>query len=115
MSELLKHRNYSGSAEVSIEDNCLHGSVLFISDVISYEGNTVALLKSEFKKAVDRYCEPKNQRNKEGYKELITIECVQSLIDYINEGSPELGVIKSELGDMILRAKGTYVDRGKES
>lgn len=52
---LLRHRSYSGSAEVSIEDDCLHGRVLHIDDVITYEGQTVKDLARAFQAAVDEY------------------------------------------------------------
>jgi predicted HicB family RNase H-like nuclease len=51
----LKYKGYTGTIEASIEDDCLHGEILFINDLITYEGNTVAEIKSSFEEAVDRY------------------------------------------------------------
>ena len=51
----LSHKGYTGSIEVSLEDNCLHGRVLFIEDIVTYEGETVDDLATSFKDAVDRY------------------------------------------------------------
>ncbi|MCX5880299.1 MAG: type II toxin-antitoxin system HicB family antitoxin [Deltaproteobacteria bacterium] len=51
----LSHNGYTGSVEVSIEDNCLHGRVLFIDDIITYEGVTAKDLVASFKNAVDHY------------------------------------------------------------
>lgn len=51
----LRHKGYAGTIEVSIEDGCLHGSILFINDLITYEGNTVEEIKASFEEAVDRY------------------------------------------------------------
>ena len=51
----LSRKGYTGSVEVSFEDNCLHGRVLFIDDIITYEGETVEDLATSFKDAVDRY------------------------------------------------------------
>jgi len=42
------------------------------------------------------------------HKEPITEEGLQSLIDYINEGEPDLKVITGDLGEMILRSNGKY-------
>jgi hypothetical protein len=39
---------------------------------------------------------------------VITPESIQSIIDYINEGDPNLNVIKGELGELIARHNGTY-------
>ncbi len=51
----LAHAGFTGSFEVSLEDDCLIGRVLFIDDIITYEGETVAELTANFKAAVDRY------------------------------------------------------------
>lgn len=53
--ELLRHNGYTGSVEVSLEDGCLHGRLLHIDDVITYEGNTIAELQADFSRAVDTY------------------------------------------------------------
>jgi len=51
----MKHRGFTGSHEISFDDDCLHGRVLFIDDLISYEGATPSELKQAFIAAVDRY------------------------------------------------------------
>lgn len=60
----LSYKSYTGSAEMSIEDNCLHGRILFITDSITYEGSTVQELVSNFEETVDdylAYCQETNQ------------------------------------------------------
>ncbi|HJW57056.1 MAG TPA: type II toxin-antitoxin system HicB family antitoxin [Burkholderiaceae bacterium] len=54
-SKLLSHKNYLGSIEVSLEDNCLHGQVLFVNDLITYEGESPSELEESFRAAVDNY------------------------------------------------------------
>lgn len=51
----LTHKGFTGSLEVSLEDGCLIGRVMFIDDLITYEGDTVPELTINFKSAVDRY------------------------------------------------------------
>jgi predicted HicB family RNase H-like nuclease len=51
----LTYKGYTGTIEASIEDNCLHGQILFIEDIITYEGTTVEDIKASFKEAVNRY------------------------------------------------------------
>lgn len=51
----LAYKGYTGTIEASIEDNCLHGQILFIEDIITYEGDTVEDIKTSFKEAVVRY------------------------------------------------------------
>lgn len=55
MSNEFSYAGYSGSCEASIEDGCLHGRILFIDDLITYEGNTISELKASFEASVDRY------------------------------------------------------------
>jgi predicted HicB family RNase H-like nuclease len=57
MNEVLKYKGYHGSTEYSLEDDCLFGRLLGISDIISYEGNSVKEIKKAFKEAVDDYVE----------------------------------------------------------
>ena len=51
----MKHSGFTGSYDISFDDDCLHGRVLFIDDLISYEGATPLELKQAFIDAVDRY------------------------------------------------------------
>ena len=51
----LTYKGYTGTIEASIEDGCLHGQILFITDIITYEGNTVDDIKTSFEEAVDHY------------------------------------------------------------
>lgn len=51
----LSYKGYTGTIEASIEDGCLHGNILFIEDIITYEGNTVDDIVLSFNDAVDRY------------------------------------------------------------
>jgi predicted HicB family RNase H-like nuclease len=55
MNEVLKYKGYHGSTEYSLEDDCLHGRLLGINDVITYEGNSVKEIKTAFKDSVDDY------------------------------------------------------------
>ena len=57
MSKTFKYNGHTGSSEVSIEDNCLYGKILFINDLITYEANTVPELKKAFEESVDDYLE----------------------------------------------------------
>lgn len=54
---MLKYKGYLGSVEVSLEDKCLHGKLLHVRDVVSYEGDTVEELRCSFHEAVDDYLE----------------------------------------------------------
>ena len=51
----LNYQGYVGSVDVSIEDGCLHGRILFIDDMVTYEGESVPEIQAAFKQAVTRY------------------------------------------------------------
>lgn len=51
----INYMGFIGSVEVSLEDSCLHGCILYIDDLITYEGSNVAETIQSFQDAVDRY------------------------------------------------------------
>ena len=55
MEKALVHRGYAGSIEISLEDRCLHGRLLYVDDLITYEAESVPELEAAFRDAVDRY------------------------------------------------------------
>lgn len=59
--ETLEYRGYLGSVEYSVEDQCYHGKIYDIEDLVSYEGNTIEELMADFRNAVDDY--EKEKRN----------------------------------------------------
>lgn len=54
-NKMLAYKGYSGTVDVSIEDNCLFGKVLGIQGSITYEGNTLDELRESFQNGVDDY------------------------------------------------------------
>ncbi|GLS03491.1 hypothetical protein GCM10007860_06350 [Chitiniphilus shinanonensis] len=55
MDNVLEYRGYSGSVEFSAEDRCFFGKLLFINDVIMYDGVSVDEVEKAFKSQVDAY------------------------------------------------------------
>ena len=55
MKDILRYKGFMGSVEVSIEDDCLHGRLLFINDLVTYEAHSPHQLQIEFKSAVEDY------------------------------------------------------------
>jgi predicted HicB family RNase H-like nuclease len=68
MNEVLKYKSYHGSTEYSLEDDCLHGRLLGITDLITYEGNSVKEIKIAFKDSVDDYLTFCKEQGKEPNK-----------------------------------------------
>ncbi|AZE60742.1 hypothetical protein PFLU3_31460 [Pseudomonas fluorescens] len=55
MNHQLQYRGYTGSIEHSAEDNCLFGRLLYISALVSYEGQTENALEAAFREAVNDF------------------------------------------------------------
>jgi len=51
----LEYKGYHGSVEIGPDDDVLHGKLLFIQPLITYEGETLQKLRSAFKEAVESY------------------------------------------------------------
>lgn len=64
MENYLKHHNYFGSVEFSAADKILHGKIIGINDLVTYEGTTVEELTNSFMEAVDDYLETCNELGK---------------------------------------------------
>ena len=65
MSSTLEYKGYSGSVEYSAEDRCLHGKIIGIRDLVSYEGSRVDDLEKNFRAAIDEYLDFCKTENKE--------------------------------------------------
>ncbi|HIJ78794.1 MAG: type II toxin-antitoxin system HicB family antitoxin [Desulfobulbaceae bacterium] len=78
----LTYKGYTGIIEASIEDGCLHGKILFIEDLITYEGNTVEDINNSFKEAVDHYlnyCEETGKPANKPYSGTFNVRVGQEL------------------------------------
>lgn len=62
MSDLLSYKNFNGTVEYSSEENCLFGKVIGIKSLLSYEGESIQALESDFKNVVDAYLEDCRER-----------------------------------------------------
>ena len=53
----MKYKDFDGSIETSYEDRIMFGKILFINDLIMYEGGSIDELENSFHEAVDSYLE----------------------------------------------------------
>jgi len=54
-SKVLEYNGYQGSIEVDPQDELLHGRILHINDLITYDADDIRSLKASFEEAVDDY------------------------------------------------------------
>lgn len=53
--DYLTYKGYTGSKVIDEESDVLHGKILFIDDLVTYEGERPSELKAAFEEAVDDY------------------------------------------------------------
>lgn len=54
---ILKYRDYEGTAEIDMDRQVCRGKMLFINDLVTYEADSPKQLQYEFEAAVDDYIE----------------------------------------------------------
>ena len=52
---MLKYKDFYGSVEYSAADECFWGKIIGISDLVTFEGDSVEGLKRSFEEAVEDY------------------------------------------------------------
>jgi hypothetical protein len=57
VSDLLEYKGYSGTVEYSAADQVLHGRVLGIRSMLTYEGTSLDSLRRDFEETIDDYIE----------------------------------------------------------
>jgi predicted HicB family RNase H-like nuclease len=62
--EILKYKEFEGSAELDMARNVCRGKILYIDDVVTYESKLIGGLQKQFEDAVDDYIETCNQIGK---------------------------------------------------
>jgi predicted HicB family RNase H-like nuclease len=82
MSQTLSYKDYNGSVVYSDEDEILHGRILGIRDVVTFEGENVKKLKANFEQAVDEYlsfCEAEGKTPDVPYKGTFNVRLSRDL------------------------------------
>ena len=66
--DVFRYKGFIGSIEADAEEKILHGQLLYITDLVTYEATTIAQLENEFKKSVVDYLATCQQLNREPMK-----------------------------------------------
>jgi predicted HicB family RNase H-like nuclease len=53
--DILKYKDYEGTAELDMSRNVCRGKILFIDDLVTYEADLPSALQAQFEAAVDDY------------------------------------------------------------
>lgn len=92
--EIMKYKDFEGTAELDTELGICHGRILFITDLITYESDSPRDIKRQFELAVDDYietCESLGREVKRPFKGLFNVRIPPELhreatIKAISEG-----------------------------
>ena len=52
---MLKYKDFYGSVEYSANDECFFGKIIGTADLVTFEGESVLMLKKAFNEAVEDY------------------------------------------------------------
>ncbi len=108
--DILKYRDYEGTAELDMVRGVCRGKILFINDLVTYEASQPSELQKEFEAAVDDYVETcadlgrelqkslKGQFNVRIPQELHKASTLRALTDSVS------------LNDVVVRALDAYVN-----
>jgi predicted HicB family RNase H-like nuclease len=114
VKNVLRYKGFLGSIEISILDNCIHGKLLFIEDLITYEAESPAQIENEFKEAVDDYIETCKQFEREPLKPFsgtfnirIGSELHQTLAQYAT-------IHDTSINDVVKRALSEYLSESRQ-
>ncbi len=55
MNDVLKYKDYFATIHYSSEDEVFYGKIEGISDLVTFEGQSVSELKKSFKEAIEDY------------------------------------------------------------
>lgn len=102
MKNYMEYKGYRGTISYCGEDRILYGKVLGTKDSISYEGESVSALESDFHAAVDDYLEVCKETGKSPSKEFkgsfnvrVTPELHRSAYFYAHENGLTLNELMS--------------------
>ena len=108
-SQVMKYKDQIGSVEFDFEDNCLHGQLLHISDLVTYEAETLEHLRREFEAAVDDYldtCAELGVEANKPFKGSFNVRIGPELHKQITFKASELGI---SVNDAVTRAVSDFV------
>lgn len=115
MSEqVFKYRDQIGSIEFDTDDDCLHGKLLHINDLVTYEADSMPELRKEFHAAVDDYletCEELGQEPNKPFKGVFNVR--------VGEDLHRRAVLKATasgmaLNELVTQAVKTFLDGADE-
>lgn len=107
--DVLKYKDYEGTAELDMERKVCRGKILFIDDLVTYEADTPAKLQYEFEAAVDDYIETCSSLGREPQKPLRGQFNVRVSPAMHKDAVLRALADKVKLNDVVVRALNTFL------
>ena len=112
--DILKYKDYEGSAELDMTRGVCRGKILFIDDLVTYEAASPSDLRQEFEAAVDDYVQTCAALGKEPFRPfrgLFNVRVAPALHRATALRSAADGV---SLNDVVVRALDSFVNSRAE-
>ena len=106
----MTYENYRGTVEYSSEDKVLHGKLIGIDDLVTYEGQSVEELEKAFRDSVDDYiafCEVSGKKPERTYSGRIALRIGEDLHREIAMQAESMGAsINAWIADALRKQAG---------
>lgn len=108
--DILKYKDYEGTAELDMTRGVCRGKILFIADLVTYESASPAALQQEFESAVDDYLETCAAVGKEAQRPFRGLFNVRVTPDLHRCASLRAAADGVSLNDVVVRALDAFVN-----
>ncbi len=108
--DILKYKDYEGTAEIDMTRGVCRGKVLFINDLITYEAANPLDLKKEFEAAIDDYVETCIELDRTPQKPLKGLFNVRVSPELHRAAVLRAATDNVSLNDVAIRALDAYVN-----
>lgn len=108
--DILKYKDYEGTAELDMVRGVCRGKILFINDLVTYEASKPSELQKEFQAAVDDYietCADLGRKPQKSLKGQFSVRIPQELHKALTLCALTEGVT---LNDVVVRALDAYIN-----
>ncbi|WP_332776682.1 type II toxin-antitoxin system HicB family antitoxin [Polaromonas sp.] len=107
--EILKYKEFEGSAELDMKRNVCRGKILYIDDAVTYESKSIGDLQKQFEEAVDDYIETCKQIGKEPQKSCRGQFNVRVSPELHRAATRRSIADNTSLNDVVCKALGAYL------
>lgn len=108
--DILKYKEYEGTAELDMSRGVCRGKILFINDLVTYQAATPAQLQAEFEAAVNDYLDTCASLGREPQKPLKGLFNVRMPPALHKAAALRAAQENASLNDVVVRAVDAFVN-----